>query len=378
MNWSTPRENALLDRAYSSLTELDTLKQKKDALLRGNGVLMPGDRAVFSVCDALRMALDLNFDGMNGLEAQVHRGLCRAHGEPPTSGCIRIPDEVLTRDLSMASGGAGGYLAHPNQIPTFVEALHARSAVYRLGARDLFDLRGGASIGRLTTGLNATWLSSEATQAPEQTPATGMISMTPHTVAAYFETSRNFLNQRSATADALLLRDAATALAVAIDAAAIAGSGSGGAPLGILNTPGIGSATGTSLGHAGLLDAQAAVSDADALIDSAAQGFCTTPTVARLLAGRQRFTGTDSPVWAGSVADGTAAGARALSSRSAPASTVIYGDWSQLLIAHWGTLMLEVNPFADFKAGIIGIRAMTTVDVVVRVPESFFAITAVT
>jgi hypothetical protein len=50
---------------------------------------------------------------------------------------------------------------------------------------------------------------------------------------------------------------------------------------------------------------------------------------------------------------------------------MIFGDWDQLLIAEWGVLELEVNPYANFQAGIIGVRSFMTCDVGLRYPGAF-------
>jgi hypothetical protein len=48
-----------------------------------------------------------------------------------------------------------------------------------------------------------------------------------------------------------------------------------------------------------------------------------------------------------------------------------FGDWSQVVIGEWGVLELDVNPYADFKAGIVGLRAFYSCDVAVRYAGAF-------
>jgi HK97 family phage major capsid protein len=66
-----------------------------------------------------------------------------------------------------------------------------------------------------------------------------------------------------------------------------------------------------------------------------------------------------------------AAGFPAMSTNQMPAAAMYFGDWSSLVIAEWGVLEIEVNPYAGFQAGIIGIRAMMTIDVGLRYPAAF-------
>ena len=48
------------------------------------------------------------------------------------------------------------------------------------------------------------------------------------------------------------------------------------------------------------------------------------------------------------------------------------------MLAEWGVLQVEVNPYANFTAGIIGVRAMYSIDVGVRYAAAFSLATSVT
>ena len=113
-----------------------------------------------------------------------------------------------------------------------------------------------------------------------------------------------------------------------------------------------------------MLEFQTDVAAANALNTSCA--YLTTPTVAALLAQRQRFTSTDSPLWQGNILDGEVVGFRGATSTAMPAATMVFGDFSQVVVAEWGALEIAANPYANFPAGITGIRAFMTTDVGVR------------
>lgn len=73
--------------------------------------------------------------------------------------------------------------------------------------------------------------------------------------------------------------------------------------------------TGTSLAYAGLVEFfQTDVAGSNALTDGAS--YLTTPAVAGLL--RQRFTSTDSPLWAGNLVKGSVLGFDAHCSNGVP------------------------------------------------------------
>ena len=105
-------------------------------------------------------------------------------------------------------------------------------------------------------------------------------------------------------------------------------------------------------------------------------GFAAT--VAALLATRQRFASTDTPIWTGNILDGQVAGFPAHTSTLIPAGTMLFGDFSEVVQAEWGVLEIDVNPYANFQAGTIGIRAFSYVDVGVRTAGAFSAASSIT
>jgi hypothetical protein len=67
-----------------------------------------------------------------------------------------------------------------------------------------------------------------------------------------------------------------------------------------------------------------------------------------------------------------------MSSNQLTAASMMFGDWQELVIGEWGVLEVEVNPYANFQAGIIGVRAMYSMDVGVRRPFAFSRATSIT
>ena len=60
------------------------------------------------------------------------------------------------------------------------------------------------------------------------------------------------------------------------------------------------------------------------------------------------------------------------------AATDRAGDFAQAVIGEWGMLEIATNPVANFQAGIIGMRAMQSVDVGVRQAGAFSLATSIT
>lgn len=319
-------------------------------------------------------------------EAALQRGNPTAK---PSS--VRIPLDVLTanvrgeqRDLTVGTATAGGNTVATNLLAgSFIELLRNRMALPGLGARMLTDLNGNIAIPRQTGGATAYWV-GEGTAPTESQQAFDQVAMTPKTVAGFTDMSRQLLLQSSIDVEAFVRYDLATTLALAIDLAAIAGSGSSNQPRGVLNTSGIGSVAGGTNGAApswaNIVGLETAVANNNA--DVGSMGYLTNSKVRGKLKLTEKFTGTNGdPIWEKS---NEMNGYSAAVSNQVPAnltkgtasaicSAIIFGNWADLIIGMWGGLDVLVNPYILSGTGSVRIEAFQSVDTVVRHAESFAA-----
>ena len=333
----------------------------------------------FSITNAVRAMLSNDWSGA-GLEREASQAFAekaKAAGiQRQSETSFFLPIEVQRRDMTVGSATAGGNMVATDLRPQdFIELLRNRQVIAALGARRLTGLIGNADITKQTGAATGYWLGSESTAITESGQTVGLLQLRPKVLGAYTEVSRLLLQQSTPDADMFVMDDLAKVLAVAIDAAAINTGGSG-APVGILGTSGIGSVTGTDLALADILEFQTDVAGANALNANCA--YLTTPSVAALLAQRQKFSSTDTPLWTGNILDGNVLGFKGVTSLQVPSATMIFGDFSQVIQAEWGALEIATNPYANFAAGITGIRAFYTCDVGVRVAGAFSAASSIT
>lgn len=327
----------------------------------------------YSLFNAVRAVADKNWSNA-GFELEASRAIAQKLGRTPDPHKFYVPFEVqqrampVKRDLTVASGSGGGYLVATNNM-SFIDILRNRSVAYRMGARRLSGLVGSVTVPKQTGAATAVWLSSESATATESAQAFGQMALTPKTVGAYTEISRQLLLQSSPDAESIVTADLGSVCALAVDVGVLRGSGSGGEPTGIVSTGSIGTVSGTSFDYADILEFQTDVASAN--VTPVAGGYVTTPAVAGLAMARQRFSSTDTPLWEGNLWDGKMAGFPAMSSNQMASGTMLFGDWSQVIVGEWGVLEVEVNPYANFQAGIIGIRAMVSMDVGLRYAGAF-------
>lgn len=340
------------------------------------------DAKQFSMIRAIKACADKDWSKAP-FELECSRSVADKLNRPLDPLKFFVPFEVLQRpvegrmkrDLTVASAGGGGYLVATDNVG-FIEILRNRSVAFRMGARRLSGLTANITIPRQSAAATAYWLSSESTQVTESQQTFVQVALTPKTVGAYTEISRLLLLQSNPGAEGIVTDDLAQVVAIAADLAVLNGSGASGQPTGIIGTSGIGSVTGTSLAYAGILEFQTDVAASNVM--PAAGGYVTTPAVAALLMARQRFSSTDTPLWSGNVWDGQVSGFPAMSSNQMPSANMLFGDWNEVVVGEWGVLEVEVNPYANFQAGIIGVRALYSMDVAVRRPFAFSLATSIT
>lgn len=344
----------------------------------------------FSLCRAIN-ACSTNDWNLAPFELECSRAIAKAANRMPDPKKFFIPYEVqaranqspleslaaalLKRDLTVGVAGSGGYMVGTQNV-SFIELLRNRSVVFNMGAQRLSGLRDNVTIPKQSATGSTTWLSTEAAQLSEVNQTFVQIALTPKTVGGYTEISRQLLLQSNPSIEGIVSSDLASIVALDIDLKALNGSGAAGQPTGILNTAGIGSVTGTSLDYADIVEFQTDVFAGNAL--SGASGYVTTGAVAGLLKTRVKFTSTASPIWEGRLEEGMVDGYRGMASNQMPTATMLFGDFSKLIIAEWGVLEIEANPYADFKAGIVGVRAIASIDIGVRYPTAFSAANTIT
>jgi HK97 family phage major capsid protein len=280
------------------------------------------------------------------------------------------------RDLTVGTAGAGGFLVQTDNIG-FIEMLRNRSVAFMMGARRLSGLQGSVTVPRQSAAATAVWLANEASQATESQQTFVQMAMAPKSVGAYTEISRQLLLQSSPGAEGIVTDDLAQVVAIAADLAVLEGTGAGGQPTGISGTAGIGSVTGTALAAAGIIEFQTDVASSN--VQPLRGGYITTPAVAGLLMVRPELpsTGTER-LWKGNIWDGSMFDLPAKTSNQLTAASMIFGDWNEVVVGEWGVLEVEVNPYANFQAGIIGVRAIYSMDVGVRRPFAFSRATSIT
>ncbi len=236
---------------------------------------------------------------------------------------------------------------------------------------------------------------SENTPIPQTDAFFDKVGLRPKHVGALTELSLNMVQQASPSVEDLARDDMAKTMAEAMDAAALFGAGGDGiVPQGIVGTAAVARVPfgGAAPTWGNVLAMGAALDTANVGTD--ARGWVGSGTIKAKLMGTPKVSGAGGAGFGFIMDDPTQlAGVRYATTNSIPVtpattganaspafSTLILGNWSDLLVGIWSDgLDLSVNPYADeaYRRGNVLVRAIMTCDVNVRHPASFAVATDV-
>lgn len=301
-------------------------------------------------------------------ELEASEAAARAYGS--TAQGVMIPADVLgnwgKRDLNTSDDNE--IVATNLMAGDFIDVLRNASSVMQAGARMMPGLVGNVAIPKKTAASSAGWISTEGGAASESEPTFGTVSLTPKTVGAFSDMTRQLILQSTPAIEALVRDDLTQALALAIDAGALKGSGSSGQPTGLYGTSGINtdSFAGATPTWAEIVGLETLVAEDNALMGNLAyiapaSLYGTLKTTAK--ATNQAIFAVDP--------DGTMNGYRTIVSNQATAGYLLFGNFSDCLIGMWGGLDLTVDPYTASTTGTVRVVALQSVDVAVRHAVSF-------
>jgi len=293
----------------------------------------------------------------------------RAYGK--TAQGVMLPDEVLRnwnqRDLS--AGSDGDLIGQDYRAGDFIDVLRNNSAVMPM-ATMLNGLSGDVKIPRKTAASTAAFISSEGGAAGESEFTVGSVSMSPKTLGAFTDVTRQLMIQSSIDVENLIRNDLAQSMAIAIDDAALEGSGSSGNPTGITNTSGINSVSLSSAAaptFAEMVSMETSVRVDNALLGDLA--YIVHPTNYGTLKTTEKATNTAQFVAVNDEINGY----KVVVSPQLTANNYVFGNFNDLLVGMFGGLDIVVDPYTGSSAGNVRIVALQSVDVAVRHAVSFCA-----
>ena len=300
-------------------------------------------------------------------EFECSRAAADQYGK--TAQGIMLPAEVLRswNKRDMSAGVDQDLLTEDYRGGEFIDVLRNASSVMTAGATVLGGLTSDVKIPKKTATSTAYWV-AEAGAPTESEMTVGNVGLSPKTLGAFTDVTRQLLIQSSLDVENLIRDDLAQTLALAIDKAALEGTGANNQPKGIENLTSVGSVTFAGAGaptFANMVAMETAVANDNALAGNLS--YILPAALAGTLKTTEKATNTAQFVMSG----GQINGYNALVSNQCSASHAYFGNFSDLLVGMFGGLDIVVDPYTASTTGTVRVVALQSVDVAARNDESF-------
>jgi hypothetical protein len=304
-----------------------------------------------------------------------------------------VPVEALSpfrRDLSITSPSTGAVTVQTSVGDEVIPFLRSKTVCGRLGATLIDGLtNGNVKLPRCITGGVASWL-PEIGPGADADQNFDYFTATPKRIQASTVLSRQLVYQSSPDIEAFIANDLANAIAVAVDNAAINGTGVAPQPLGILNYPAnlplsytyssrsanVTFGGPTTWGNVLLFEKNVELAN---VVNDGTFGYATDPLCRDRWQQNTKVATYPSFLWENtsdpSDPFGRVNGRKAISSTQIQGSKVIFGKWSEMLICTWLGLDIMVDPFSLAVTGEIRVQVSLLADIQFRYPIAFCAST---
>ena len=308
---------------------------------------------------------------------------------------IYVPDFAWQKRgplSTAATGGSGAEVVFDDFVPTahrgdmFIEALRAQQVLSGLGATYMTGLTGRIKMPKMATGANAAFV-EELADVADGAGTDGGVTLQPRTMGAFVDLSRLLMMESVPAIEQVIQNDLLRSAADRTEFYAIQGSGSSGQPTGILNTSGVNDldiSANTDVAALTWADITALVKlveEDNGVVNSNALGFLTHPSVKAKMAQTVRVASSDSVMLLNDPWNNLYGYPAAFSSNvpttldpgdgGSDAAAMIFGDFSQLIIAQFGAPSILVDPYTGSRAGTVRMVLHAELDVGVRNAVSF-------
>lgn len=360
--------NAFESRVSSML---DKMEQRSAQAIKDQEIgLTEKEVRNFSLVKAIRALANPNdrkAQEAAAYELECSRAAAERSGRNPEG--ILLPVDVMrnwSRDLNTTDEAS--LIAPDYRGSDFIDVLRNNSAVMGMGARMLNNLSGDVTIPKKLTASSAAWIATEGAASAASEMTVGSVALTPKTLGANTTYSRKLLIQSDFSVEQLVRDDLAQALALAIDLAALEGTGASGQPTGVLNTAGVtkvATFAAVNPSFSECVSLETSVANQNALAGS--PGYILRSNMAGALKTTEKATGTAQFVYQG----GEINGYRANISNQGTDGNIYFGNWNDLIIGMFGGLDLIVDPYSGATTGNVTVTCLQSLDIAVRHAASF-------
>lgn len=222
-----------------------------------------------------------------------------------------------------------------------LEAIKNNLVLTEAGATYMTGLVGNVSIPSYD-GTSCAW-ADEVGAAADGAGTFGEIELAPKRLTCFVDISKQMLNQQSSDVEAMLRNDIVSAISQKLEATILGeASGTTNSPAGIFSDSGI---TYSVNSYGGILQMEEAF-EGKTYGDKV---WLVSPKAKSTLKAKDKGTDTGNYL----IQNGELDGYKVITSANMPANTLAFGDFSDLVIAQWGSIDLTVDPYSQATNGKI-------------------------
>ena len=246
----------------------------------------------------------------------------------------------LRADVVAGTATQGAELVATDKAP-IVEAIKNNLVLTEAGATYMTNLVGNVSIPTYD-GSSCTW-ADEVAAATDGAGTFGEVELSPKRLTCFVDISKQMLNQSSSDVEAMLRSDIVNAISQKLESTILGdGAGTTNTPAGIFNTV---TPTAGVKDYAGVLKMEEA-------FEGKTYGnkvWIVSPSVKSALKAKDKGTDTGNYL----IQNGEMDGYRVICSANVAKDHFVFGDFSDLVIAQWGSIDLTVDPYSQATNGKI-------------------------
>jgi hypothetical protein len=342
----------------------------------------------YSLTNIIR-GLASNKPRLDALEAEVDEELKALNRTRSVSGVL-VPLEALSasrRDLTITPPATGGVTVQTTVGDQVIPFLRSKTICGKLGCTMLDNLTGpNVKLTRSIIGATASWL-PEIGGGADSDPGFDSFTLIPKRIQGSTVVSRRLVAQSSPDIEAFVASNIADAIVVAVDNAALNGTGTSSQPLGILNYPANASGSyaydhrsaDVTFGGAATWPNVLAFEknlELGLIENDGSFGYAVDPATRDKSQQAPKLAGYPSFLWENIPGDDTFGyvnGRRAISTTQLSGGKVIFGKWSELILASWLGVEILVDQYSLATTAEIRIRVSLFADIGFRYALAFCA-----
>jgi HK97 family phage major capsid protein len=378
--------DALAERDAAITGKLDEINASQKSLdqrlgyleQRGSGIDLEGAPPRPSLGKIISHLANPRDHKLDGKEAEWHEELSQKMASP-LADSVWVPLQTKAGvEFNTASPTSGASNLVPTDTLDLIDVLRQQSLVMQQGVT-MIPAEGQISIPRKSADCSGYWFSGDGGDSiTESNPTFEAITLSPKFVGGLVTVSYRMMVQTGNAIDGIIERDLMGMIAEEIDQKALQGTGSSNQPTGLLNVSGLtdaGWGRGTSpLSEPDDFNIRDAVYLEKLLIDAKALrgnlSFLFDPASYQSI--QSRTDSNNQTIFDLDNGRRSLLGYSVAATSHMPSNTVVFGNWSEFIMANYGGVALAIDDGGtNFAKGTRAIRAIMPIDFNVRHVASF-------